>query len=355
MSFTLKLARRAARLRASVCGALVLSALACHSEEATAPDATPSSVVPAKSDSSAADSAGAESAPVDSAAFDTLNPALLTSSTAPGVPFGDFHLPTYKFRSPYTGALLALFSSSASSVLNLARNTGMRVVISVAGNRKNYTNWDGTFNMTKWKSRVAAWRSFPFSSYVGSGTVIGHYLVDEPTCLSCWGGRRITIAQIEEMARYSKSIWPSLPTTVRAAPTKLDKIWYRYLDFAWAQWEGPYHGTSFRLTPSQFRDKEIAAAKARGLGVVFGLNYANGGNGSSGILGTYPNARQVNRWQMSASEVKQVGGTLAAASYACGVVSWKFDPIFLSRSGMTTAMSYVSGVARNRARSSCKK
>ncbi len=40
---------------------------------------------------------------------------------------------------------------------------------------------------------------------------------------------------------------------------------------------------------------------------MFGLNYVDGGDGSSKILGTYTNARQVNRWQMSAAEVRKVG------------------------------------------------
>ena len=344
MSFTFKLARRTARLRAVVSGAVVLSALACNAEESTAPvaanDPAPAAAIPA------ADSAALAATPT---------PALLTSSSATGIPFGDFHLPTTKFKTPYSGALLALFSSSASSTLNTARNAGLRVVISVAGNRSNYTNSDHTFNMTKWKSRVYAWRSFPFASYVSSGTVVGHYLTDEPTCASCWGGKVITTAQLEEMARYSKSLWPSMATTVRVSPTRLPQTTYRYLDFAWSQWEGPYHGTSYKLSPAQFRDKEIAAASARHLGLVFGLNYINGGNGSSGILGTYTNARAVNRWQMSASEVKSVGGTLAAAPYACGVVSWQYDTKFLSRTGMSTAMSYVGGIAKNRSRSSCVK
>jgi hypothetical protein len=343
MSFTFKLARRTARLRTAVCGAALLSALACNAEESTAPvvadTPAPAAVIPA----------------ADSTAILAATPAMLTSSSASGIPFGDFHLPTTKFRAPYSGALLALFTSGASSTLSTARSAGMRVVISVAGNRSNYTNSDRTFNMSKWKSRVYAWRSFPFASYVSSGTVIGHYLVDEPTCTTCWGGRAITTAQIEEMARYSKSLWPSMPTTVRASPIRLPLITYRYLDFAWSQWEGPYHGTSFRLTPSQFRDKEVAAAQKRRLGLVFGLNYINGGDGSSGILGTYANARLVKRFQMSASEVKKVGGVLAASSYACGVVSWQYDTRFLSRTGMTTAMSYVGGIARNRSRSGCVK
>jgi hypothetical protein len=46
---------------------------------------------------------------------------------------------------------------------------------------------------------------------------------------------------------------------------------------------------------------------------------------------------------------------LAAASYGCAVVSWKYDTRFLSRPGMSSAISQVSNVATNRERSSCVK
>jgi hypothetical protein len=58
---------------------------------------------------------------------------------------------------------------------------------------------------------------------------------------------------------------------------------------------------------------------------------------------------------MSASEVKRVGAVFAGASYACGLVSWKYSSTFLSYSGVKNALDYVSGLARNRSRSSCKK
>jgi hypothetical protein len=330
MSDTFKLSRRTARLRALTTAAILIAAVACNAEEAVTP---------------IVDGGATPETPA------SPTPDFYTSATAPGIPFGDFHLPTSLFGSTrYSGSLQALSLGSAYTVLNTAAKYGERLVISVAGSRKYYTNSDGTFNMSKWKYRVSAFRGIAFGKYVTSGAVLGHYLVDEPGCLSCWGGKRITASAIEEMARYSKSIWPSMPTTVRAAPTGLPLITYRYLDFAWAQWVGPLHTPSYHQTPAQFRDRQIAAAKARGLGLVFGLNYLNGGDGSSGIRGSMR-----TRWEMSAREVKNVGAVLAQASYACALLSWQYSSTFISRSGMTTALSYVSSVARNRSRSACKK
>lgn len=346
MSCTFKLVWRPARLRTLAAAAIVMAAVACNAEEASAPI-------------------------VDTGSTPTETPTsppmeLYTSSTAPGVPYGMYHLPTSLFSSSrYSGSLQALWPSGVYSVLNAARNNGERVVISLAGNRKYYTNSDGTFNLSKWKSRVSAYRSYNLSQYVNSGTVIGHFLVDEPYCYKCWGGRKISASTIEEMARYSKSIWPGMATGVRGHPSALTQQTYRYLDFAWAQWGGPLHYPTYKMTPEQYRDQQTSAARARSLGLVFGLNLLDGGDGSSHINGTYakdPNlgdnkycssSGSCYRYAMSASEVRRVGGVLAAASYGCAMISWKYNTTFLSRSGMTDAMNYVSNVAKNRSRSSC--
>ena len=78
------------------------------------------------------------------------------------------------------------------------------------------------------------------------------------------------------------------------------------------------------MSPEQFRDTQIAAAKRLGLGLVFGLNYLDGGDGSSRINGTYakdPNLSD-NKYCKSAgwdatatrcraAEVKRVGTVFA--------------------------------------------
>src|SRR5262249_27954362 len=194
MSYPLSLAPQGARRRALACSALVFAALACSPDESIAPNTDP---------------VGTETPAATPAA---PTPELLTSLTAPGIPFGDFHLPASMYKAPYTGSLIALSVSSTVSSLNALKSAGMRAVVSMAGNRSNYTTADRTFNMTKWKSRVAAFRNINFGPYVTAGVVIGHYLVDEPSCASCWGGRVITAAQVQEMSSYSKSLWPSMKT-----------------------------------------------------------------------------------------------------------------------------------------------
>jgi hypothetical protein len=352
MSYNRITARSKGRLRALAAATFVVAAIACNADGTNGPvtDATTTAAAPAVE---------APAAPA---------PEMLTSSTAPGVPFGDFHLPPSLFSSSlYSGSLQALSASSAISLLNSAKSYGERVVISMAGNRSNYTNSNGTFNMTLWKNRINAFKGLNFSQFVTSGTVIGHYLIDEPLCAGCWGGTAITYAQIETMSKYSKSIWPTLPTGVRAAPSKLGSTAYSSLDFGWAQWEGPLHSASFKQTPQQFRDAQTAAAQKLRLGLVFGLNYLDGGNGTSHINGTYAKDPNLSdnvyckssggcyRYAMSASEVKSVGAVLAAASYGCGLISWEYNTTFLGRSGVKDALTYVANVSKNRSRTSCVK
>lgn len=352
MPYLLSLPLLGFRRRALACSALVFAALACNPDESTAPATDPVAATPASTPEVAT-----PVAPTPELAY--------TSLSAPGVPFGDFHLPTSMYRAPYSGSLYATSVSAVITNLNIAKNAGMRIVISLVGNRRNYTNSDGTFNLSKWKSRVYAYRNVNLAQFVSSGTVIGHYMVDEPYCAACWGGRQIPRSDIEAMAKYSKSIWPSIPTGVRSSPTQLGTTAFTYLDFAWAQYVGPLHYPSFKQTPSQFRDTQVAAAKRLGLGLVFGMNYLDGGDGSSRINGTYAKDPNLSdnvhctsggcyRYAMSANEVKNAGTTFALTSYACAVISWKYNDTFLSRSGMKDAMSAVGSAARSRSRTACK-
>lgn len=377
MSYTFKLARRTARFRFTLCSAFLLAALACNKDEPVgptseltdpaAPVATEEEAAPEGElalEEEVANEDGIEidqGAPVEAEGDEAglLEVASVSASGSAsarrtsGIPFGDFHVPTTQYGRTYSSSLVALWPSTAMKKLAAARANGMRVVISMAGHRRGYTD-RGRFNFSKWKARINVYKKYNFDSYIKDGTIIGHYLTDEPQCAKCWGGKKITASQIDQMARYSKSLWPNMATAVRSAPSALPRPVSSRLDFAWAQWEGP-HVPSYRMTAQQFRDKEVAAAKARGLGLVFGMNYVNGGSGSSRIPGSYKNARKVNRWAMSAAEVRKIGSVLAASSYACALISWQYDTRVLRRSGMKSALQDLARIAERRSRSSCKR
>jgi hypothetical protein len=194
-------------------------------------------------------------------------------------------------------------------------------------------NPDGTFSLKNWKAAVDLYRSVDLNAYAAAGVVIGHRLVDEPNCVSCWGGLAISTGTLDQMGRYSKSLWPNVPTVVRVVPSYFPKA-PRYIDAAWAQWAGP-RGASKGLTSVQFRDLNVADAKTRKLALVIGMNVLNGGDGSSGRAGTRdPESPTADLWQMTATEVDTIGRLFAAEPYVCAVLNWRYSPNY-PRGGMT--------------------
>jgi hypothetical protein len=302
--------------------------------------------------------------------------APISSPIGSGVAFGPAHLPNDQFgvRTWYDGGLRALTTSSASTDLAYAKAKGIRLVVSLPGSRGGYTNSDKTFNMTLWKQKMDAWRpqAAMLQNYYASGTIIANYLVDEPDCSSCWGGKVITGAEVAEMGRYAKTFLPDIPTAVRVVPA-----WFRRvglngnnIDLAWAQYEGPLHQPSAKMTPEQFRDLNVADAKALGMGLVMGLNALDGGDGSSGIPGTFDLSVVSTRWQMSAAEVERAGTVFAKEPYVCAVIDWRYSPNFIlsrftaaqqaailafdDRSDVKAAFGKVWTAAKSRAATPCK-
>ncbi len=300
----------------------------------------------------------------------------VSSPVGVGVPVGPFHLPNdqYGVRSWYNGALRALSPRGAATDLAYAKSKGIRIAVSLPGSRAGYTNSDKTFSMSRWKQNMDAWRSQAamLQSYYANGTIIANYLVDEPDCSSCWGGKPISGAEVAEMGRYAKSVVPGIPTVVRVVPA-----WFRRvglsgndIDVAWAQYTGPLHSPSLRMSPEQFRDQSVAEAKALGMGLILGMNTLDGGDGSSRISGTYDLRYVSTRWQMSASEVERAGTVFASEPYACAVLDWRFSPTLTSssysaaqaagirafddRSDVKAAFAKVLAAAQRREATRCK-
>ena len=95
-------------------------------------------------------------------------------------------------------------------------------------------------------------------------------MIDEPNDPANWRGRPVSPATLEQMAKYSKQLWPRMPTIVRVEPGYLGRN-HRYLDAAWAQYlhrKGPVES---------FLRRNVSAAQDRRLGLVVGLNVLKGG------------------------------------------------------------------------------
>ena len=190
MTYTFKLARRIARLRAPLLATTLLVALAgCDSGQPFNPETS-------------------ESAPVASAAF------------AGGIPIGISAMPVTEYGARYNGALLLLPPKTLLSNLAEIKARGGKVILKFMGHPRNYGEGTG-FGFEDWKDQIDQYKGIDFSAYVKDGTVIGHYMIDEPNDPANWGGKPIPPSTLEEMGKYSKSLWPDMPTIVRVEPSYL--------------------------------------------------------------------------------------------------------------------------------------
>jgi hypothetical protein len=274
-------------------------------------------------------------------------PADLAISAAPaGIVFAPSQLPVNLLSSVYTGTILPTSPSAILSYLPQVKARGGRVLLKLHGSEQEVENTDGTFNLTKWKTMVSRYRTVNFGPYITDGTVVGHYFIDEPHYSSRWGGKVIPQATVEAMAKYSKQLWPTMPTIVSAPPAWFanTSLTYTYLDAAWAQYL-----TEKSNDPAGWAARQVTLAKKKGLGLYAGMNVLDGGNGSSGVRGTVPRG-----WNMTASEVRTYGSALLAQSYICGFSMWRYSSTYYNKADIKTAMAELSNKARNHAKTSCR-
>lgn len=340
-------------LRSIYLAAFIVSAAACGASPLD-PVADPEAPTAGSPPGISSDSGSPDSVPVgtptttpaDSAAPATpLGPTgAPVPSAQQGIPFGFFMGDYYQLGPTWTATLRGASVGAVVKYLQIARERGSRVFIQFAGGRDKYLDEQGNFSLVKWKDRVAPYKSVDLSSYIADGTLAAHYLIDEPEDPSRWNGKPIAYSELEEVARYSKDVFPGLTTIVRVVPTWLQGASFRWvnLDAAWAQY------TASKGDVTVYRDTQAAAAKAQGLGLMFSLNVLDGGDGSSGRQGTTS-----GRHNMSALELATYGKALIEASHGCGLFMWREDAGFLTAPGIRSAMEVLSAQAKARPATSC--
>lgn len=270
-------------------------------------------------------------------------PALAVA--APGIVFASFALTPSELTTVHTGIIGPSSPSQLRDYLSQVRAKGGRVLVRMAGDNL-VKNTDGTFNLTKYKTAVDRYRNLDLATYIADGTLLGHFVIDEPHFTSRWGGKVVTQATVEAAAAHSKQIWPGLPTIVNAPANWLaaSTITYVHLDAGWAMFRA---GTS--ASPGTWAANQVNKAKSKGLGLFAGLNVLDGGDGSSGFHGNYP-----NKWAMSAAELRTYGTALLSQSYLCGFGMWEYRSAYYGRTDIKSAMADLATKARNHAKTSCR-
>ena len=328
MPHSFKLSRRFSRLRAPFFATLIL-ALACDGTNTLDPS---SSITTDPIDEVAAApldlDEGASDIEVLSAA-----PQTASASFAGGIPIGMNAQPVSAFGSLFNGAKLTVGPAGVMNELAAIRSRGGRVALMLAGSPRYYTDDRGHFSLSKWKSRVDRFKSKDFDPYIKDGTIVGHYLLDEPNDKANWNGEQVSPATLEEMAKYSKARWPNMPTIVRVEPSYLGGN-HRYLDAAWAQY------LSRRGNVNDYIRRNVNDAQQRGLALIVGMNVLKGGT---------PNGTR-----MTAKEVEAWGSALLSSSYPCAFFNWQHNSDYLSSSGIKDAMSKLRRMAENRSTKACR-
>ena len=301
---------RGTRFRAVVLSGLVLALMACDEQEVLAPETA---------------------LPLDEAAVPIDAPELAVQQ-AGGIAIGMAAQPTTQINDIYSGGKITVSPNDVLSRLSAIRNRGGRVVLMLAGNERYYKDAAGRFSLTRWKARVDRFRNINLDSYIRDGTIIGHFMLDEPNDPANWNGSTVPQSVLEEMGKHSKSRWPGMKTIVRTHPN-----WFksspRYVDAAWAQY-------LYRRGPARdYIRKQVADAQQRGLALVVGLNVLRGGK---------PNGSK-----MTASEVKAWGSELLNSSYPCAFMSWEYNSTYLNTTAMKSAMKELRRKAENRSKKTC--
>jgi hypothetical protein len=334
MTHSFKLSRRIARFRLPMIAALAVAFGACDSGNSLSPESTSGTDSPVENQTLGAsiDTLGAS--------IDTLAVAptadglsLASASWSGGIAFGTFNQPTTWYGNTYNGAKRTIGPYELLSTLSAIRARGGKVVLMLAGSEINYKDASGHFSLTKWKQRIDRFRGINFNAFITDGTIIGHYMIDEPQDATNWSGSPIPPATVEAMGQYSKSRWPGMATIVRAEP-RYFPFSPRYVDAAWAQYAARFGdaGTYIR--------RQVADAQNRGLALVTGMNLIDGGN--------------PKHTPMNASEVKSYGAALLSSSYPCAFISWQHRTTYLSTASIKDAMQYLSYKAKSRSAKSCR-
>ena len=342
--------------RASGLGLILCFFIACGSEEGLSPSSDIPVITTAPQDSTA--TADSLLPPVDSATpTDTTTstdsiPVISTlgGSTAPGIVFGSAQLLPSALNAVHTGTLMGgqIDTTNALSLLRATQAKGGRMVIKMCRGRDDFVkNADGTFSFTKWKALVDRFKKVNLGPFIADGTILGHYLIDEPHRTARWGGKIIPPATLEAMAKYSKTIWPEMTTFVRVVPSWLEtaRVTFVDLDAAWLQYE------AWRGDVTKVLTAEIAAAKRQGLGLAVGLNLLDGGNGTSRIAGWTR-----GKYAMSATEIRNYGTALLKSDnqYSCAFYNWMWDSPYYGRSDIKIALSDLATKARLHGKTSCR-
>jgi hypothetical protein len=267
-----------------------------------------------------------------------------------GLAFGPAQQPATTWE-PGTGA--TVFPAQPESLLDqleTARRLNLRLYISFSGSAPYNRDANG-FSLALWKRRVDRFRGLPLQSYIDDGTIAGHFLLDEADDKSNWNGKIVPVELVEEMAKYSKSIWPTMPAIIRAFPDYLAGYAgkYVYLDAVRVQYHARYGDIDQFLGTTARRLKDL------GLVMNGGLNVLRGGGEESGWLNPSSKDDKRPKYYMNAAQLRAWGKRFLAEPGLCGLILWEYDSTYFANADIRAALGDLERQARAVPNRSCRK
>jgi hypothetical protein len=260
-----------------------------------------------------------------------------------GVPFGPFGL--YKSSgsfhpiAPFKMTVDYMGPTNIIRKLNLARDSGIKVVTAMAGGGKSQYLTNGKFDYKKWKDTMDTFNTAAIKTAVANGvtngTILFNSLMDEPNHPG-WGGV-MTHALLDSMSRYVKGIFPTLKTGVVVIWYWEKDSMYHDVDVMLSQYDVPTGGSA-----KSFKDSAVLSAQRQNVGLMFSMNTLHGGGQSYGT-------------PMTAAQMQAFGDTLLASTFACGLAMWRWDSAFMASSANRAAFNHLASTAAARPAKVCGK
>ena len=195
-----------------------------------------------------------------------------------GVPYGPYGLwrdytNLKPVKASFTTSLNYTDARGILKQISAARARNQRLILAMTGGGHEPYKTRGKFDLGKWKRRMDTFNRREIKAAVAQGvrdgTIIMNNIMDEPNVKS-WGGV-MTKARLDEMARYVKRMFPTLPVGVAVVHSWRPQERFRVVDVIITQYSW-YMGNI-----NSFRSEAVKQARANGTAVAFGLNILNGG------------------------------------------------------------------------------
>jgi hypothetical protein len=302
----------------------------------------------------------------------------LGSGPSTGVPYGTFNLfssTTTVQPGPFSLSHTWDEPDGIVSRITAARNMGVKLMLVMTGGHSGYLKPGATtsgtqFDIVKWKARMDLFNTTAIRQAIAAGvqdgTIIGASVMDEPNHRD-WGGV-VTKATLDEMARYVKGYFPSLPVGVVIVHWWRSTERYQDIDFIvdqydwWQSPNGPGGGQSGNV--AGWRDAALAMAAANGISIAFSMNILNGG------IQDLSSADRLEAWRcptditggrgtrtpacrMHANNVRDWGSLLGVSG--CALLMWRYEDAFMTRLDNQSAFKDVANKLVTTPGKSCKR